>query len=187
MHERLSGDIVDVFNLRRVGSHVVRAAGSGVNSTSNNSISEGFLINLKVEDLVDSLVAGCHHLVEGGGLSSSSGESIEHESTFAHGLGNVVVDKSNNEIIGYKLSGLHDSVSLLSKRSVSLDSGSEHISGSEMADAEFVLNHGSLSSLTSTGGTDEDQVKLGLLGALESSLDFSKEVFCGKVLHILFF
>jgi hypothetical protein len=114
VHERLSGDIIDSFDLRRAGGQVVRATGSGVDSASFNSISEDLFINLKVEDFVDSLVARSHQIFKGFGLSSSSGESIEQNSTFAHGLVHVIVDKSNYDLIGYKFSRIYNRFGLLS-------------------------------------------------------------------------
>ena len=63
VHEGLSSDIVLALNLRRVGNQVVGASRSSVNSTSFNSVSEDCLVDLEVDDFVDSLAASFHHLI----------------------------------------------------------------------------------------------------------------------------
>ena len=64
VHERLSSDIVLALNLRRAGSQMVRASRGGVNSASYNSVTENFLVDLEVDDLVNSLATSFHHLIK---------------------------------------------------------------------------------------------------------------------------
>ena len=177
VHEGLTGDVVHTFNLRRAGGEMVRASGGGMYSTSFDSIAEEVFVDFKVEDLVNSLTTRFHHLVKSLGLAGGSGESVKHDTAFTLGHVNGVIDKSDNKSVRHELSGLHDTVGFLTEGGVSLDSGSEHISGGQMADTEFVLNHGGLSSLTGTGRSNKDHVERGLLGALISSLDFREKSF----------
>lgn len=79
LDQRLAGDIVDHVALGRVEDLVVRAAGSRVDQTTGDTGDEQSVVNLKLNGVLELLLAGQKHFIQTLGLGDSSGETVENE------------------------------------------------------------------------------------------------------------
>ena len=176
VHQRLTSDVVLALNLGRVERQVIRATGSLMDATSLDSLSEHVLVHVELENAVDIHVLALEHRVELLGLSHSSGEAVEKDASLALGLAQVVLDKTNDEVVGDELAALHDAISLFAELGASSYCVTEHVASCEMADAEVVSDLGALGSLTGAGGSDHDHIHGRALGALVPALDLGEKV-----------
>ncbi len=152
-----------------------------------DSLGKHALVHVEFENAVNVHFLVLEHSVELLSLSDSAREAVEEDASLTLRVAQVVLDETNNEIVGDKLTTLHDTVSLLSKLGASSNSVTEHVAGSEMADAKIVLDFGALGSLSGAGGSNHDHVHSGAFGALVAALDLGKEVVKvdGAKIHLL--
>ena len=180
----LTSDIILAFNLRRVELDVVAATTGLMDSTASDSLFKNLFVDLELKHTVNVHLLLGHHSVELTSLDLSSGETVEKDSTLTLRVGHVLLNEANDDLVGDKTTSIHNSLGLLSDFSALGNSGTEHISSSEMANAKLVLDGGALSSLAGAGGSNHDNVKGGLLGALVSALNFGEEVVVAHVAKV---
>ena len=184
LDESITGLVVLALNLGRVELDVVRSAGSLVNTAAFNSLDEDLVINLELNNLIDALALSSHHRVELLSLNGSSGEAIEEHAVEASRRGHVLLEQTDDELVVDEATSGHDILGLLAELSASGNGISEHVAGSEMADAKILGDGGSLSALAGTGRTNQDNVHLGLGGANGASLNLGHDGVSANVLEI---
>ena len=134
-----------------------------MDSPTLNTFSQDFFIDFELEHLIDVHATASEHVIELLSLDNGTGETIEKDSTLALRVAEVVIDEANDELVGNEFSALHDSIGLLSELSASLNSITEHIAGSQVADAEIILDLGALSTFTRAWWSNHNDVLGGAL------------------------
>ena len=147
-----------------------------MDSTAFDSISENVLINVEFEDAIDVHVLALEHGVKLLSLGNVTGEAVKKNTTLALGIAKVCLNESNDELIGHELTALHDTISCLTEFRAGSDCVTEHVTGSQVADAKVIFDAWALSSLAGTWGSNHDDVHSGALGAFVSTFDLSEEL-----------
>ena len=147
VHEWLPSHVVLALDLGWVEGQVVRAATGLMDATTLDSISEHVLVNSKLENTVDVHLLAGEHLVEFLSLCHSPGEAIKKDASLAFGIAEVVLNETDDEVVGDEVTTLHDSVGFLAELGASSNSITEHVTSSQMADTKIILDLGSLGAL----------------------------------------
>ena len=158
VHEILSRDVVFSWDFGRVEGQMVGASAFRVDPTPFDSFPEGFLIDFELKHFVDVHLLRGEHLIKLFGLGYGPREAVKKDATFALGVAQVVLDQSDDELVGDELATLHDSVSLLAKLSSSSDGITEHVSCRQVANAEVVFDFGALGTLARTGWSNHNNI-----------------------------
>ena len=155
-----------------------------------NTLYEDVIINLEFNSLVDGRVLGLKHAFELLSLDIGSGETVKEHSAITLGLLGGILNETNDDLIGNKLTSVHNFLSLLAKLCALRNSVSQHISSGEVAETQLISDTRSLSTLSGSWGSNEHDVLLGLVLADFSPLNLRKEVLkveVSKVSHLLLY
>lgn len=120
---------------------------------TSDTVDEDLILDVEVNDLVERGSLGGKHLIELLGLLDGTRESVEDESLLTLGLSEVLLDDTDNDLIAHETTSIHDLLGLLAHLRSSLDSGTEHVSGGEVAKAVLLLEGRSVGSLSRSRGS----------------------------------
>jgi len=156
-----------------------------MHESSAESVEDHVVLDIEVDRSVDVEMFLLENLIELLSLLHSSGETIENSAILAFRFLKVVLDHTDNDIIGDETTLVHDALRFSAEFSSVTDLTAEHISCSERAQAVFALETRGMSTFTSTGDTNEnDSFRFFHSLALEASVEFVDKRLVGDLENI---
>ena len=160
LHEVLARHVILAGDLRGVVLRVVRAARGGVHAAARHALDDLGVRDADLEDEVDRHAGGAQGL----GLGDRAGEAVEEGAVRAVGLGEALLDETDDDVVGHELALVHHGLGGEAERRAGLDGGAKHVARRNLRNAELLADELGLRALAGARRSDEDKTHLsGLL------------------------
>ena len=122
-------------------------------ATSAHALDDLLVSNLQTQDYIHLDAHGVKSL----GLRNGTGETVQNEAVLAGIACQLLLDETDDDLVGNQLTGIHVAFGLEAQLGAFLDGGAESVTGGNGGNAVLCADVGCLGTLTGPGSAQKNE------------------------------